>query len=175
MKGGGSGGAADRMEEGEVFAIETFASTGRGVVSETGDCSHFMKNFEAPFVPLRLKSARDLLRLIDDVGSQPTWQQRRRSFLPDQRKRRRRGGCLSVRLSVCVAFQNFGTLAFCRRWLNELGCENHQLPLQQLVSNHIVVPYPPLSDVVGSFTSQMEHTVYIGATGKEVLSRGDDF
>ena len=30
-----------RMEEGEYFAIETFGSTGRGRVDETGTCSHY--------------------------------------------------------------------------------------------------------------------------------------
>lgn len=42
-----------RMEEGEVFAIETFGSTGRGEVHEDLACSHYMKNFDAGHVPLR--------------------------------------------------------------------------------------------------------------------------
>jgi methionyl aminopeptidase len=33
---------ADRMEEGEQYAIETFGSTGKGVVWEDIDCSHYM-------------------------------------------------------------------------------------------------------------------------------------
>ena len=32
------GGDATRMEEGEMFAIETFGSTGRGVVIEDMEC-----------------------------------------------------------------------------------------------------------------------------------------
>ncbi|OEH78479.1 methionine type [Cyclospora cayetanensis] len=128
--------AFNRMEEGELYAIETFATTGKGFVQDDGDCSHYMKNFECGFVPLRLKSARDLLKVIDE---------------------------------------HFGTLAFCRRWLDAAGAPQHQMALQQLVKTGIVVPYPPLSDVMGSFTSQMEHTVYIGMHGKEVLSRGPDF
>ena len=35
-----------RMEENEQYAIETFASTGKGFVWEEGECSHYMKNFE---------------------------------------------------------------------------------------------------------------------------------
>lgn len=42
-----------RMEEGELFAIETFASTGRGEVHDDLECSHYAKNPEAPHVPLR--------------------------------------------------------------------------------------------------------------------------
>ena len=35
------------MEEGELFAIETFGSTGKGKVFDAPDCSHYMKNFDA--------------------------------------------------------------------------------------------------------------------------------
>lgn len=44
------------MEEGEIFAIETFGSTGRGYVIEDLECSHYMKRFDCPHVPLRLNS-----------------------------------------------------------------------------------------------------------------------
>lgn len=71
-------GDTHRMEEGEFYAIETFGSTGRGYVVEDLECSHYMKNFDAPHVPLRLPSAKKLLNHIN---------------------------------------KTFGTLAFCRRWL----------------------------------------------------------
>jgi len=35
-----------KMKEGELFAIETFGSTGKGYVIEEGECSHYMKDFE---------------------------------------------------------------------------------------------------------------------------------
>ena len=76
------GGDTTRMEEGEFFAIETFGSTGRGFVIEDMDCSHYMKNFDAPHVPLRLPRAKKLLAHIN---------------------------------------KTFGTLAFCRRWLERDG------------------------------------------------------
>ena len=66
------------MEEGEFYAIETFGSTGRGLVVEDLECSHYMKDFHAPHVPLRLPRAKKLLGHIT---------------------------------------KTFGTLAFCRRWL----------------------------------------------------------
>ena len=50
-----------RMEENEFYAIETFASTGKGYVIEDLDCSHYMKIFDAQKVPLRVKSAKALL------------------------------------------------------------------------------------------------------------------
>ncbi|CAN0449267.1 unnamed protein product, partial [Laminaria digitata] len=59
------GGDATRMEEGELFAIETFGSTGRGHVVEDLECSHYMKDIKAPRVPLRLPKARQLLSHIN--------------------------------------------------------------------------------------------------------------
>lgn len=47
------GGEATKMEENEFYAIETFGSTGRGVVHDDMECSHYMKNFDEQFVPLR--------------------------------------------------------------------------------------------------------------------------
>jgi|Transcript_35278 methionyl aminopeptidase len=35
-----------RMEEGEVYAIETFGSTGKGSISEDGASSHFMIDYD---------------------------------------------------------------------------------------------------------------------------------
>ncbi|KAK1444879.1 creatinase/aminopeptidase like protein [Babesia gibsoni] len=129
-------GCTDIMEEGDLFAIETFASTGKGVVVEAMDCSHYMKSFDVGFVPLTLKGARDVLKCINT---------------------------------------NFGTLAFCRRWLDDLTGGKNLLGLKHLVDKGIVNPYPPLCDAKGSFTSQMEHTILLRPTCKEVLSRGEDY
>lgn len=71
--------------------------------------------------------------------------------------------------------QHFGTLAFCRRWLDDVGQTRHLMALKSLVDNDLVQAYPPLCDTRGSYTSQMEHTIFLRPTCKEVLSRGDDF
>jgi methionyl aminopeptidase len=56
-----------KMEEGEFYAIETFGSTGRGLVIEDMDCSHYMKVFENQYEnkPLRTAGAKSLLAHID--------------------------------------------------------------------------------------------------------------
>ncbi|XP_024402792.1 methionine aminopeptidase 2B [Physcomitrium patens] len=59
------GGEQTRMEEGEFYAIETFASTGKGYIREDLECSHYMKNFDVGHVPLRLPAAKKLLATID--------------------------------------------------------------------------------------------------------------
>ncbi|EIM92854.1 peptidase M24A methionine aminopeptidase [Stereum hirsutum FP-91666 SS1] len=125
-----------KMEEGEYFAIETFGSTGRGRVVESGDCSHYAKIVDAPHVPLRLTSAKTLLKSIT---------------------------------------KNFGTLPFCRRYLDRAGESKYLLALNNLVTQGIVQDYPPLCDARGSMTAQFEHTILLRPTVKEVVSRGDDY
>lgn len=130
------GGETTRMEENEFYAIETFGSTGRGMVHDDMDCSHYMKNFEAPYVPLRLQSSKQLLGLIN---------------------------------------KNFGTLAFCKRWLDRAGATKYQMALKDLCDKGVVEAYPPLCDVKGCYTAQYEHTIMLRPTCKEVVSRGDDY
>lgn len=71
--------------------------------------------------------------------------------------------------------RNFGTLAFCRRYLDRLGEEKYLMALKNLCDAGIVDPYPPLCDVKGCYTAQFEHTLYLHPTRKEVLSRGEDY
>lgn len=124
------------MEEGEFYAIETFASNGKGQVTEDLDCSHYMKVYDSPHIPLRVKSSKALLHAIT---------------------------------------QNFGTLAFCRRWLDDIGQTRHLMALKNLVDNDLIQACPPLCEKRGSYVTQFEHTVLIRPTCKEVVSRGDDY
>lgn len=76
-----------KMEEGDVFAIETFGSTGNGYVRDDMEVSHYAKRGDSQ-APLRLESAKRLLNVIN---------------------------------------KNFGTLPFCRRYLDRLGQEKYLL------------------------------------------------
>ncbi|KAL8418175.1 hypothetical protein RB594_001698 [Gaeumannomyces avenae] len=125
-----------KMEEGEIYAIETFGSTGNGYVRDEGEVSHYAKRADAPNVALRLTSAKNVLNIIN---------------------------------------KNFGTLPFCRRYIDRLGQDKYLLGLNNLVSNGIVEAYPPLVDKKGSYTAQYEHTILLRPTVKEVISRGDDY
>lgn len=126
-----------KMEEGEYFAIETFGSTGRGRVVESGDVSHYAKIYDASQASsLRLQTAKSLLRTIT---------------------------------------KNFGSLPFCRRYLDRAGESKYLLALNHMVAQGIVQDYPPLCDARGSMTAQFEHTILLRPTVKEVVSRGDDY
>ncbi|KAK9782674.1 putative Methionine aminopeptidase 2 [Seiridium cardinale] len=125
-----------KMEEGDVFAIETFGTTGTGRVWDEGEVSHYALNPDAPTGNLRVASAKPLLNVIK---------------------------------------KNFGTLPWCRRYLDRIGQEKYLLGLSHLVKTGIVQDYPPLVDKKGSYTAQFEHTVLLRPNVKEVISRGDDF
>ena len=81
----------------------------------------------------------------------------------------------SARSLLNVINKNFGTLPFCRRYLDRLGQDKYLLGLNNLVEAGIVEAYPPLCDIKGSYTAQLEHTFVLRPTVKEVLSRGDDY
>lgn len=138
--GGRTGeGSNNRMAEGEIYAIETFGSTGHGYVYEEGECSHYMRNYSdsPPLSSVRLTpKSKQLL------------------------------GCIE---------KNFGTLAFCRRYLDRLGESKYLLGLKQLVDTQLVSAYPPLCDVKGCYTAQYEHTILLRPSCKEILSRGEDY
>lgn len=74
-----------------------------------------------------------------------------------------------------VINKNFGTLAFCRRWLDRLGESRYLMALKDLGDKGIVDPYPPLCDIKGCYTAQFEHTILLRPTCKEIISRGDDY
>lgn len=72
--------------------------------------------------------------------------------------------------------RNFGTLPFCRRYLDHAGEKDYLLALNTLVKERLVTDYPPLIDPQpGAMTAQFEHTILLRPTCKEVVSRGDDY
>lgn len=102
------------MEEGEIYAIETFGSTGNGYVREDGECSHYMIENDQANVMFKNPKTKPLLNLIRE---------------------------------------NFSTLAFCRRWIDDLGFDNHLMPLNELVRKEVISEYPPLVDISKSFVA----------------------
>ena len=162
------GGEATRMEEGDLFAIETFGSTGRAYVHNDMETSHFMKDPNSGHVPLRCVAPgvwrrRRVESELNGGGRDVVFLKPKNYRLPAAKK------------LLSVINENFGTLAFCRRYLDRVGEVKHVMALKALVDAGIVHPYPPLCDIKGSYTAQYEHTVLLRPTCKEVLSRGDDY
>ena len=125
-----------KMEENEFYAIETFASTGKGNVERDLHVSHYMLNDY--FDPKEIKGNKN------------------REFYN-------------------FIYDNFNTLAWCKRWIEDLGFNNYFMPLRQLINQNVVEECPALYDIEGSFTSQFEHTFMLKPTGKEIFTVGDDY
>ncbi|KCV70149.1 methionyl aminopeptidase [Fonticula alba] len=70
---------------------------------------------------------------------------------------------------------NFGSLAFCNRYLERIGEENFAGTLRSLAQTGAIEAYPPLVESRGSLTAQSEHTILLRPTCKEIISRGDDY
>jgi methionyl aminopeptidase len=74
--------------------------------------------------------------------------------------------------------KNRSTLAFCPRWLEDQKIKGVTLSLNELARRcnpPIVIEYPPLEDIEGSYVSHYEHTIYVHEYGTEILSKGDDY
>ena len=71
--------------------------------------------------------------------------------------------------------KNFGTLPFCRRYLDRIGEDDHETALNYLVKQGYIQDYPPLVDIPGSYTAQYEHTILLHPNKKEIVSKGDDY
>ncbi|KAJ5234946.1 Methionine aminopeptidase [Penicillium citrinum] len=126
-----------KMEEGEIFALETFGSTGRGYTVDGPGVYGYSKNPSAPSrISAPLASARSLYKTIND---------------------------------------NFSSIPFARRYLERLGVERYLAGMNYLVSQGVVESYAPLMDIEGSYSAQFEHTFLLRESGKEVISRGDDY
>ncbi|MES1923085.1 Methionine aminopeptidase 2 [Bonamia ostreae] len=56
-----------KMEEGEMYAIETFGTTGSGLIKDSSklEVSHYMKNQSAKFVSIDSKNVRELLNFVN--------------------------------------------------------------------------------------------------------------
>ena len=81
-----------KMEEGDVFAIEPFGTTGTGRVYDQGEVSHYALRRDVPNVDLCLSSAKSVLSTIK---------------------------------------KSFGTIPFCRRYLERLGQEKYLLGVRR--------------------------------------------
>ena len=128
-----------KMKEGEVYAIETFATSGNtGLLKLDFDapCNHFMKKFDAPRSDLKLNITKKLLYSINGEKQ---------------------------------------TLPFSAEWaFNKVG-NSFKIATNDLYKKGIIEIFPPIVDKIGTFTSQLEHTIYIHNKGTEILSLGTDY
>ncbi|GKT67956.1 methionine aminopeptidase [Colletotrichum tofieldiae] len=141
-----------KMEEGEIFAIETFGTTGRGKLYD--DVSAVLHS--------RLTLWTDLAGVYGYGLQHDAPAQVRLPFAS------------ANRLYKTIKEQ-FGSIVFCRRYLDRLGLDRYLAGLNCLVSNGVLESYAPLADIKGSYSSQFEHTILLRESSKEIMSRGSDY
>lgn len=130
-----------KMDDGDVFAIETYATTGTGEINKiqhSGDLSHFAYNTTRN----NNKYKRAFSRL-------------NKTGLEDWIIKR-------------------GELPFTNRWCDEIGIKNTHITLNKHL-NQYIIGFPPLTEGKNTYTSQLEHTIYISEKGVEVFSLGNDY
>jgi len=102
-----------KMEEGDYFAIETFGSTGRGRVIEEGACSHYALSQDRP-------ERYSLPQVI----------------LVEYRKRKKLMARHQSAKSLLKTIESrFGTLPFCRRYLDHIGEKSYLLAVCSALSS----------------------------------------
>ncbi|KAJ6253505.1 methionine aminopeptidase 2 [Anaeramoeba flamelloides] len=71
------GGSEIKMEEGEMYALETFATSGTGIVKDCGECSHYMVSRNSVLGGIRNNNARKLYghlkRTFGTLAFCPRW------------------------------------------------------------------------------------------------------
>ncbi len=138
-----------KMEDGEIYAIETYASTGFGTMTQYDDiykCTHFMQVDPSEISPTNankkdIKHFRNT-ELYDWLGT-------------------RKG------------------LPFSSSWLDEklLGKKLSKLhpTMKKSIETGQLIVYPPLLDEANSVVAQFEHTIHIKDGGVEIFSLGLDY
>ena len=107
------GGDQTKMEEGETFAIETFGSTGKGYVRD-----------DVRIMPFLSTNARA------NSGQMETSHYAKKADAPNVPLR-----VSSARSLLNSITKNFGTLPFCRRYLDRLGHEKYLLGVRQTLKD----------------------------------------
>lgn len=82
----------------------------------------------------------------------------------------------------CIKIYNFvknklGTLPFSPKHIDYFNLIDgpSQMYIKLLAQRNLLISYPPLNDIKGSYVAQFEHTLYLTEGCKEVLTKGDDY
>jgi len=139
-----------KMLEGEVYAIETYASTGGGVMTQNE-----MMNNVTHMMCLRPDEVDKLCNIAGGVSKKD---------IKHFRKTEIYNWC-----------QTRNGLPYSMEWVEKMNIPKLQKGLKMGVESKQMHCYPPLYDVNGSVVAQFEHTIHIKDGGVEIFSLGDDY
>jgi methionyl aminopeptidase len=141
-----------RMTEDEVYAIETYATTGLGQVTQNDSmshCTHFMEMDKASVKSNKYITKKD-----------------KKHF---------------KKLPFYDWLQTRNGLPFSNSWLNSesnIKINKLEKAFKHGISTGQMVAYPPLNDEPGSVVAQFEHTIHLGSNNTdtvEIFSLGKDY
>jgi methionyl aminopeptidase len=135
-----------RMEEDEIYAIETYASTGYGVMTQNDSmdkCTHYMEPLREVIENNQAISKKDkkFFRKTDLYN----WMQSRKG------------------------------LPFSVSWIDHNKVQKLSKGFSLGIQSGQVTAYPPLRDEDNSVVAQFEHTIHVKNSSVEILSLGDDY
>lgn len=140
-----------RMEEDEIYAIETYASTGYGVMTQNSEidrCTHYMESnhHEIDENHAITKKDKKFFRQTDLYQ----WLQTRKG------------------------------LPFSSSWLSKIASEGTPVPKIEKafklgIPSGQLMAYPPLFDEENSVVAQFEHTIHVNDRSVEIFSLGEDY
>eukprot|EP00834_Sanchytrium_tribonematis_P001231 NODE_28_length_38599_cov_0.791792.p10 type:complete len:385 gc:universal NODE_28_length_38599_cov_0.791792:5621-4467(-) len=143
-----------KMVEGEIYAIETFGTTGKGYVVDEGQSSHFAMSDQVPNGQPKSSRSRQLFQSVKTHFH----------TLPFAKRW----------LQESIQWDAAHKQTVDKALLSESGAAM-SLSLSQLVNEGFVDSYPPLVDVRGSYVAQFEHTLAIHGNGVEILTKDEDY
>jgi methionyl aminopeptidase len=135
-----------KMEEDEIYAIETYATTGMGIMTqntELNSCTHFMEANK------------------EDVNN--------------NKKITKRDKKVFQRTDFYRWLQTRQGLPFSSAWIDTKAIPKGEKTFKMCINSQQVLAYPPLFDENNSVVAQFEHTIHINDGSVEIFSLGEDY
>lgn len=135
-----------RMDEDEIYAIETYASTGYGVMTQNTElncCTHFME---------ANKNDVESNKAITKKDKKAFRKTELYNWLPT-----RKG------------------LPFSSAWLDSKNIPKVDKAFKIGIPSGQLIAYPPMFDENNSVVAQFEHTIHVNDNSVEIFSIGDDY
>lgn len=134
------------MEEDEIYAIETYATTGSGVMTQNTEldaCTHFMENSQTDIETNKAITKKEKKHFkATDLHS---WLKTRQG------------------------------LPFSSTWIDTRKVTKINKSMNLGISSGQLLAYPPLCDEKNSVVAQFEHTIHVGSDFVEIFSLGNDY
>jgi methionyl aminopeptidase len=134
------------MEEDEIYAIETYATTGFGVMTQNSEmprCTHFMETNHAEIDANKAITKKDKKFFRQTELYQ--WLQTRKG------------------------------LPFSSSWIDVKAVPKVDKAFKLGIPSGQLIAYPPMFDEANSVVAQFEHTIHVNDGSVEVFSLGEDY